>query len=164
MQDLYYSTLTVHEKNYVVAATRQGLAFVGFADEPASEILRFYPQSRLHQDDAMLRPYSTEIADYLNGTLREFDLPLDIHGTIFQEAVWSALRQIPYGQTVHYQDIARAIGRPTANRAVGHAIDINPVPIVIPCHRVLPKSGGVGGYRGGSAMKAELLQLEGVII
>lgn len=112
----------------------------------------------------MLRPYSTEIADYLNGTRREFDLPLDIHGTIFQEAVWSALRQIPYGQTVHYQYIARAIGRPTANRAVGHAIDINPVPIVIPCHRVLPKSGGVGGYRGGSAMKAELLQLEGVII
>ncbi|WP_288760788.1 methylated-DNA--[protein]-cysteine S-methyltransferase [uncultured Lacticaseibacillus sp.] len=84
------------------------------------------------------------------------------NGTPFQQRVWQALRQIPRGQTRTYSELAAAIGQPTAVRAVAHAVATNPVPVAVPCHRVLPKSGGVGQYRGGSKLKAFLLSREGV--
>ena len=92
---------------------------------------------------------------------KTFDLKLDISGTAFQESVWKALKQIPYGQTKSYTQIAEEINNPKAVRAVGSAIGRNPVLMVIPCHRVVTKTGTVSQYRGGVTMKENLLSLEG---
>jgi len=102
-----------------------------------------------------------QLATYFDGVRRTFDLPLDPQGTAFQRAVWEKLRLIPYGTTTTYRDLAAQIGRPAAVRAVGAANGRNPLPIVIPCHRVLGSDGSLTGYGGGLAIKQALLQLEG---
>jgi methylated-DNA-[protein]-cysteine S-methyltransferase len=101
-----------------------------------------------------------ELDAYFAGTLRQFKTPLILKGTPFQQAVWAAVQQIPYGQTRSYADIARAIGRPKAVRAVGTAIGANPVWIMVPCHRVIQSNGGLGGYAGGIERKRWLLEHE----
>ena len=101
-----------------------------------------------------------QLDEYFAGTRREFDFPFRLHGTPFQEQVWAALRQIPYGETRSYQEIARAIGHPKACRAVGMANHKNPIILVIPCHRVIGSNGSLVGYGGGLEMKQTLLELE----
>ena len=101
-----------------------------------------------------------ELEEYFAGRRREFTLPLDLRGTPFQLAVWNGLAQIPYGTTCSYADLARQIGRPRAHRAVGAANGANPVPIVLPCHRVIASGGGIGGYSGGLETKRRLLAFE----
>ena len=101
-----------------------------------------------------------ELLSYLSGARRTFDLPLNPAGTSFQRAVWACLRDIPYGQTRTYGAVAAAIGRPTAVRSVGQANHRNPLPILIPCHRVVGKNGALTGYAGGLALKRALLALE----
>ena len=101
-----------------------------------------------------------QILEYLAGKRREFALPLDLRGTPFQLQVWQQLLEIPYGETRSYGEIARAIGRPGAMRAVGGANGANPVALVVPCHRVVQSGGRLGGYRGGVELKARLLALE----
>ena len=97
---------------------------------------------------------------YFSGELRRFDLPLAPEGTAFQREVWSALTAIPYGETVSYGELARRLGRPAATRAVGAANGRNPIPIVIPCHRVIGADGSLTGFGGGLAIKRKLLALE----
>lgn len=101
-----------------------------------------------------------QLRAYFAGELREFRLPLDLQGSPFQLSVWRALCTIPYGQTRSYSDIARAIGSPKAVRAVGAANGANPVPIVVPCHRVIGAGGSLVGYGGGLPLKKRLLELE----
>lgn len=101
-----------------------------------------------------------ELESYFAGKLKKFALPLDLRGTPFQKAVWEALLKIPYGETRSYSDIAQAIGNPAAVRAVGLANGANPVSIIVPCHRVIGKSGGLVGYGGGLERKRALLELE----
>lgn len=102
-----------------------------------------------------------QLAEYFAGKRREFTLELAPFGTDFQLRVWRALCKIPYGAVRNYADIARAIGQPGAARAVGQANGCNPLPIVIPCHRVIASDGTIGGYSGGLAIKHRLLALEG---
>jgi methylated-DNA-[protein]-cysteine S-methyltransferase len=104
----------------------------------------------------------TQLEEYFAGERTEFDLPLELEGTPFQKDVWLALGEIPYGKTISYAELATMVGRPTAFRAVGQANGANPIPIVLPCHRVLASGGGIGGYGGGLDMKRQLLALEGV--
>lgn len=103
---------------------------------------------------------ATQIQEYFAGRRRMFDVPLQLEGTEFQKDVWRAIDLIPYGETRTYAQIARTLGRPGAARAVGSAAKVNPVPILIPCHRVVPASGGIGGYAYGIEMKRFLLDLE----
>ncbi len=110
--------------------------------------------------NAHLEQLRDELRRYFAGELRDFGVPLDYPGTAFQERVWAALLRIPYGQTCSYEDIGRAIGQPTAQRAVGLANGQNRIAIVIPCHRVVNKSGKLGGYGGGLWRKEFLLDLE----
>ena len=110
---------------------------------------------------ALLRETQAQLEAYFAGSLREFDLPVAFGGTPFQHAVWEALRQITYGRTSTYGQIAQKIGRPKAVRAVGHAIGRNPISIIVPCHRVIGKDGSLTGFAGGLAVKAALLALEG---
>jgi methylated-DNA-[protein]-cysteine S-methyltransferase len=105
---------------------------------------------------------ASQINEYLTGSRKEFELPLSYDGTPFRKSVLEAVRDIPYGETRSYSEIADAIGSPKAFRSVGTACAENPLPIIIPCHRVLPSSGGIGSYAGGSSLKKRLLDHERV--
>lgn len=114
----------------------------------------------LRPEHALLREAVAQLTAYFAGRLRRFRLPLDEAGTPFQRQVWQALRDIPYGQTRSYADIARAIGHPHAFRAVGAANRANPLPIVSPCHRVITSTGALGGFAPGLSFKRWLLSHE----
>jgi methylated-DNA-[protein]-cysteine S-methyltransferase len=101
-----------------------------------------------------------QLRDYFAGRRIEFDLPLAPEGTPFQRAVWRQLQDIPYGETISYGELARRVGNPKASRAVGSANGANPIPIVIPCHRVIAAGGKLGGFGGGLPVKQALLDLE----
>lgn len=109
----------------------------------------------------LMRPYVTELEEYFAGHRREFTFPLDLQGTDFQLACWRALLSIPYGETRSYADVARAVNKPAAFRAVGMANNRNPIAIVVPCHRVIASDGTLCGYGGGLDVKRKLLELEG---
>lgn len=102
-----------------------------------------------------------ELSEYLRGKRREFGVPTRAGGTPFQQSVWNELGKIPYGATITYRELAARVGRPRAARAVGQAVGANPIPILIPCHRVLPAGGDVGGFSAGTDWKVRLLALEG---
>jgi len=111
---------------------------------------------------SLLSELARQLEDYFQGKRTCFDLPLSLRGTPFQLSVWQALREIPHGEVVTYSELARRIGRPRAARAVGGAVGANPVPIVIPCHRVVA-ARGLGGYGPGRHWKERLLRLEGIL-
>jgi AraC family transcriptional regulator, regulatory protein of adaptative response / methylated-DNA-[protein]-cysteine methyltransferase len=147
----------------LVGATERGVCAVCLGDsDKALETSLFaeYPQAEIHRDDATLSPWITAFLNHLQGRTPHLDLPVDVRATAFQWRVWEELRAIPYGSTRSYSDVARAIGRPSAVRAVAHACATNPVAVVIPCHRVVGKDGGLHGYRWGLERKQELLALE----
>jgi len=112
------------------------------------------------RDERRLRPAAVQLAEYFAGTRTRFDLPLAPRGTPFQRAVWNALLDIPFGETSSYGELARAIGQPSASRAVGAANGRNPLSIVIPCHRVIGADGSMTGYGGEISRKRVLLDLE----
>jgi len=112
----------------------------------------------------LLNEAGRQLMAYLSGSLQQFDLPLSIHGTLFQKQVWEQLCTIPYGQTRTYGELAAAIGDRHKARAVGGAAHANPLAIIIPCHRLIGAGGRLTGFGGGLAMKQTLLELEGVAI
>ncbi len=161
---LYWSLLKFKDWQLYIASTSKGLVFVGSQNKPFEELVEWakkrFPESTLVEDDEMLEPYVVEITQYLEGKRKTFTVPFEYVGTPFQLAVWDALCEIPYGQTKSYSDIANAINKPAAVRAVGAAIGANPVLLTVPCHRVTGRNGSLTGYRGGLEMKTLLLDLE----
>lgn len=119
-----------------------------------------FPGAELRRDDAAFADLGRQLRAYLRGRLRIFTAPLDLRGTEFQRRVWEEVGRIPYGETRSYRQVAAAVGAPRAVRAVGAANAANPVPILIPCHRVLGADGSLTGYGGGLALKQRLLELE----
>lgn len=111
----------------------------------------------------LLDETARQLRAYFDGTRRRFDLPLAPRGTAFQLRVWRELARIPYGQTISYGELARRVGNPSASRAVGAANGRNPLPIVVPCHRVIGAGGALTGFGGGLPIKAFLLRLEGAL-
>ena len=148
----------------LVAATSRGVCSVSMAGNDA-ELTRAlkdeYPRATLSADAGRLSNWTSAILEHLDGRQPRLDLPLDVQATAFQWQVWQALSAIPYGETRTYGEIARTIGRPRAVRAVASACASNPVALAIPCHRVVPATGGTGGYRWGTARKKTLLAMEG---
>ncbi len=140
-----------------VAADAQGLRHVLFPQN------RYPPHGREHwrHDPAAVADARTQLLEYFDGRRRRFDLALAPVGTAFQLQVWRTLAQIPFGATWSYAELARHVGRPGASRAVGAANGRNPLPIVLPCHRVIGANGALTGFGGGLPTKAALLQLEG---
>ena len=154
-----------HENwKFYVAATSKGLCYVGSPNSSFNELRDWASHHFLHaelvEDTTLLQNYKTELREYFQGKREIFTFPVDVHGTEFQQQIWNALNQIPYGETCTYSQIAEMIHRPSAIRAVGTAIGANPVLITIPCHRVIGKNGALTGYRGGLDVKKELLRLE----
>ena len=149
-----------------VAATSRGVCKIALGKETAQDFLSWLERyvghaPRQSERIGVVALALDQIAEYLNSARREFDLPLDLRGTEFQRRVWSAVAGIPYGQTRTYAQIAQAIGKPLALRAVGAANGANPLPLVVPCHRVLGSDGSLTGYGGGLDVKQKLLEMEG---
>lgn len=113
------------------------------------------------EDNSKFSKLTSELNEYFSGKRKNFDVPLQLEGTEFQKNVWQQLSKIPYGATASYKDIATAVGKPKAVRAVGTAVGANPVCIIAPCHRVISSDGSLGGYAGGLRNKKILLKLEG---
>lgn len=116
------------------------------------------------QETNLILKVKSQLDEYFSRRRKVFDLPLNPQGTEFQKKVWQALTQIEYGKTCTYKDIAVAIGNPKASRAVGMANNKNPIPIIIPCHRVIGTNGNLTGYAGGLDIKRELLEYENITI
>jgi methylated-DNA-[protein]-cysteine S-methyltransferase len=122
------------------------------------------PDWQRDDDLPVLTQTRAQLAEYFAGQRRQFELPLRPQGTAFQQAVWGALQRIGFSQTSTYGALATAVGRPEAARAVGAAMGANPIPIVVPCHRILGKDGSLTGFGGGLDRKIKLLRLEGVLL
>jgi methylated-DNA-[protein]-cysteine S-methyltransferase len=155
-----------------LAASGKGLIALEFdARLPGQQSIRPNPRHlRAEQNGftfessaSLMRPYRNELEEYFAGKRRDFTFPLDLRGTDFQLACWRALLAIPYGETRSYAQIARAVDKPNAFRAVGMANNRNPVAIVVPCHRVIASDGTLCGYGGGLDVKRKLLELEGAL-
>jgi AraC family transcriptional regulator of adaptative response/methylated-DNA-[protein]-cysteine methyltransferase len=145
----------------LVAATDKGLCRVAF-DEDERALHDRFPKAEIAPGGAALAELAARVVAAVESPERDQDLPLDIRGTAFQEAVWQALREIPLGETRSYAELAAIAGNAKAVRAAGSACGANPVPIAIPCHRVHRADGGIGGYAYGVDRKAALLKREGV--
>jgi O-6-methylguanine DNA methyltransferase len=115
------------------------------------------------EDDSRVRQLHKELTEYFDGRVRTFSFPLDMRGTPFQLAVWHEVCNVGYGQVRSYREIAQAVGKPAAVRAVGAANGANPVPIIVPCHRIIGSNGKLVGYGGGLDMKRRLLEVEGAM-
>ena len=139
-------------------ATSLGWITISYEDD-AVVSLRF-GKSDLHSPAPVTELAAAQLREYFTGTRQNFTFPCSLRGTPFQKAVWSELRRIPYGETRTYGQIAAAIGKPSAARAVGMACNKNPIWIAIPCHRVLGKNASLTGYAGGLELKRKLLELE----
>lgn len=155
-----------------LAASARGLVALEFdARLPGQQSIRPNPRHlrqekkgfHFESSSRARQPYVSELEEYFAGKRRQFTFPLDLRGTDFQLACWRALLAIPYGETRTYADIARAVGKPNAFRAVGMANNRNPVAIVVPCHRVIASDGTLCGYGGGLDVKRKLLELEGAL-
>jgi AraC family transcriptional regulator of adaptative response/methylated-DNA-[protein]-cysteine methyltransferase len=148
----------------LVAVTNRGLCKVDLADDAISAewaLSNEFHRADIRRDDDALAPIVAEVLARIDGRKPARELPLDVRGTAFQRRVWEELQRIPLGETRTYGEVAAAIDAPRASRAVGSACGANPVPVVVPCHRVLPASGGIGNYGLGPRRKQRLLEQEG---
>jgi AraC family transcriptional regulator of adaptative response/methylated-DNA-[protein]-cysteine methyltransferase len=147
----------------LVAATDTGICAIQFADtddELIEGLKREFPFANRRREDESMRPWTKTLLAHMAGHRLSRALPLDIQATAFQRRVWTHLQSLPFGVTESYGQVAKAIGRPTAARAVARACATNPVAVAIPCHRVVREDGKMGGYRWGIERKRALLQLE----
>jgi O-6-methylguanine DNA methyltransferase len=149
----------------LIGATREALVLLDFSDHDQldaqlARIRKQFGRALVRAEHPLLARLKGQLAEYFAGERRTFDLPLEVHGSQFQERVWSALQAIPYGETCSYGTIAKRLGDANMMRAVGTANGQNPIAIVIPCHRVVNANGELGGYGGGLWRKRILLDLE----
>jgi AraC family transcriptional regulator of adaptative response/methylated-DNA-[protein]-cysteine methyltransferase len=161
--DISYTITASPMGRLLVAVTERGVCALRMADSEAElekDLREEFPNAELKRDDSALRESVQKILNHLDKNEPRLDLPLDIKATAFQRQVWEHLRSIPYGQTVSYGDVAKALGKPGAVRAVGRACATNPVALVIPCHRVVREDKTLGGYRWGLDRKKKLLEHE----
>jgi len=156
MTVLYYATFESPVGPLLLAGDSNALRRVSFESSKRSPL----PQADWKQNQAAFAEVIRQLQAYFRGELKEFDLPLAMEGTEFQLRVWNALRRIPYGETVSYSQLAERIGSPRAVRAVGLANGSNPIPIIVPCHRVIGSDGSLTGFGGGLSTKRKLLELE----
>lgn len=156
MENIAYTFLESPIGTLLIGESPRGLAMISL---PEGETIRNTPSHWNHCEHLKV-PAVQQLRAYFSGELTEFDLPLDLRGTDFQVSVWKALLTIPYGETISYAELARRIGNPKAVRAVGAANGKNPIPIIVPCHRVIGSNGTLTGYAGGLHVKQALLSLE----
>jgi O-6-methylguanine DNA methyltransferase len=164
METMHISRSNSPIGQFRIASTEAGLAYVELPHSSGRGMRdwmeRYVPERRCVDEIGPNRAAIEQILEYLASERTHFDVPLDLRGTPFQRAVWDALLEIPYGESRSYAEVARAVGRPKAQRAVGSANNANPVSLIVPCHRVIAADGSLGGYGGGQKLKARLLAME----
>lgn len=165
MEKLYIDKVESDIWTGFIVATDEGLCYVSHFTQNLDDVISWqmknYPNSILSSDSDEIKPYKKQFDEYLAGERIEFDLPVDVKGTPFQEEVWETLYQIPYGETTSYLEIAHKLGRDyKSSQAIGGAVGSNPVSIVCPCHRVVGSDGSLTGYSGGVSTKVNLLNHE----
>jgi len=142
----------------------QGLCALTLGDDAWNKLVRYvdktWPEAELQDSKSMFKGVIQELHDYFRGDRTHFDVPLLLKGTDFQKKVWKGLLEIPYGTTLSYGELADRLNNPGGMRAVGAANGQNPVPVIVPCHRVIAADGSLGGYTGGLGIKRKLLNLE----
>lgn len=161
MRKVYWTTCCDHFSWYLtIAATDEGLIYVGVTDDIHYGLAKKYATYECEYNDVYMAPYVEQFEAYFEKKQTDFTLPTAESGTLFQKQVWHCVREIPFGETRTYEQIAEKIGNPKAVRAVGAAIGANPVLIIVPCHRVISKSGALTGFRDGLWLKEMLLRFE----
>lgn len=161
IENLYYASAKISDIHFKIFSSGSGIRKI-YLNQKEQE---YKPANltRLHPDDPYMYGVFRQLHEYFNLERKEFTIPLDILGTDFQMQVWNEVKKIRYGETITYKELANRIKNPGSVRAVGGANSLNPVPIIIPCHRVIGIKGSLTGYSGGLEIKEHLLQLEGTI-
>ena len=172
--NIFYTTLSFPRGQLLIACSHAGVERIRFGTMSETSEISLLNEDfpgrtvgKVDEDDAVpacCAQVVEELQEYFAGRRRVFTMPLVLRGTPFQQRVWEVVRKIPYGATQTYGEIAEALGEKKLSRAVGLANGANPLPILIPCHRVIGKHGSLTGYGGGLALKHYLLQLEGAIL
>lgn len=165
MTVLYFSELRHDGWCLEITSSSEGLVSIGFETNWTKRrrwLEQHFPDVEHRPAEHRNEPYHRQLQEYLAGRRRIFDLPLGLRGSPFQVSVWENVAAIPYGRTASYGDIAHLLGKPGASRAVGAANGANPVPIIVPCHRVVGSDGSLTGFGGGLPIKQRLLALEGL--
>ena len=155
----YYTSFIIAEIDFTVVSSASGIKKIIFNMNKRSEKLK--TSVFVEPNDTNMYNIHLQLTDYFKGERKVFNLPLEITGTEFQKKVWNELLKIPYGETISYKELAIRLEDEKVIRAAAHANGVNPLPIVIPCHRVIGSNGSLVGYGGGLHIKAKLLQLEG---
>lgn len=162
--NIYWGQLPLENGATYCATTEKGLCYIGTPNGTFQELEEWaskrFKNPILKHEESFLHPFLNELNAYLRGDIQYFTIPMAIYGTDFQKEIWRALCRIPYGETITYGELAQKINRPNAVRAVGSAVGANPLLYMIPCHRVVPKAGGLGGFRAGRSIKEQLLSIE----
>lgn len=163
---LYCTSFETNIGIIYIASSENGVCKISLTLNSASEfkswIKKHFSESEIVESRSKNKDAIEQIKLYLSKKLRKFDLEIDIIGTDFQKMVWMETMKIPYGEIITYSKLAERIGRKNSYRAVGNALSVNPLPIIVPCHRVVASDGSLGGYSGGIKIKEFLLRLEGV--
>lgn len=172
--NIVYAALSFPRGHVLAACSHEGVERICFASTPAfstiARVQKYFPGAAVRKADEIeadptcCRRVIEELQEYFAGTRRSFTVPLRLRGTPFQQQVWELVRRIPYGATRTYGALAASLGTKTLCRAVGLANGANPLPILVPCHRVIGQHGALTGYGGGIALKQYLLRLEGAIL
>lgn len=161
IQSKYFSSFEIERIHFTIITTETGIKGIIFNLEENHPKLK--DLIRLDNKDKLMHDVYPQLKEYFNGERNEFDLPLEIEGTDFNKRVWNELLKIPYGKTISYKELAIRLGDEKVIRAAAKANGDNPLPIVIPCHRVIGSDGSLVGYGGGLKIKEKLLILEGVL-
>jgi len=164
MSLIYYTRYPSPIGEILIALTEKGICSLALSqneDEFVQSLSKEFATKPIRDDEKFQRVRGM-LDSYFEGKSVEFDAPFDLRGTDFQRRVWAEISKIGYGKTRSYGSIAKAVGRPRASRAVGNAVGSNPVPLIIPCHRVIHSDGTLGGFGGGLPLKKRLLKLERV--
>ena len=160
---IIYTIISCNLGYLLVATTDKGICAIKLGDRPeelVKTLTEEFKQATIIRDDQTHKDWIEKILNFIAGKESDPDLPLDIRGTVFQQQVWQALQNIPYGETRTYREIARDLGKPQATRAIGNACGANPIALIIPCHRVVRSDGSLGGYRWGIERKQKLIEGE----
>jgi methylated-DNA-[protein]-cysteine S-methyltransferase len=159
MDSIYYSEEIISGIKITALASSDGIRKIFLNSQKKNSELS--SATKLHSNDPYLFNVFNQLKEYFDGKRKKFDIPLDIKGTDFQKRVWNELQKIPYGKTISYKKLSEKLGDVKAIRAVGKANGQNPIPIIIPCHRVIGADGELTGYAGGLEVKEKLLEIEG---
>ena len=168
-RSVYYQEFNSPIGLLTIASTEKGICWIEFGgiEDNIFRLQRFtnkwLKEYKLVESKAPLQEAIAQLNDYLTKRRQSFELPLDLYGTPFQKLVWNTLMQIPFGEVRSYKDVAIQMNAPKSVRAIGSANHYNPVPIIVPCHRVIGSNGNLVGYRGGTEIKKYLLSLEGKV-